>query len=83
MKAIGRYLVIEKIKSHITTTKGGIMEVQGDDIRYVEGVVVCVGDDVVGIKKDDVVLYDKNAGFKTSIFKDQLVVNIKDIVVIL
>ena len=53
MKAVGRNLIIEKIKEGTTKTKGGLLlaENQREDIRYVEANVVSVGSDVSGIDK--------------------------------
>ncbi len=44
MKAIGRNIIIEKIKEGTTTTKGGLLlaENQREDIRYVEATVLSV-----------------------------------------
>ena len=58
MKAIGRNLIIEKIKEGTTKTKGGLLlaENQREDIRYVEAVVISAGEDVAGIKVDDKII---------------------------
>ena len=42
MKAIGRNLIIKKIKEGTTKTKGGLLlsENQRDDIRYIEAEVL-------------------------------------------
>jgi len=64
MVAIGKRLIIQKTKEGITKTKGGVMlaESQREDIRYIEAIVLSVGEEVVGIKKDDKIFYDRNAG---------------------
>jgi len=62
MKAIGRNLIIEKLKEGTTKTKGGLMlaENQREDIRYVEAKVLSIGDEVVGIKENDKIFYDRH-----------------------
>mgnify|MGYP003136858303 CR=1 FL=1 len=63
MKAINNYLVIDKIKEKPKPNKGFILsESQNEDIRYLKGKVISVGDMINGIKKDDIVYYDKSAG---------------------
>lgn len=53
MKAIGRNIIIEKIKEGTTRTEGGLLlaENQRDDIRYVEANVLSVGEQVEGLKE--------------------------------
>jgi|TARA_R100001463_G_scaffold21486_1_gene51584 co-chaperonin GroES (HSP10) len=63
MKAINYYIVIEKIKEKPKSESGFVLtETQNDDVRYLKGRVESIGDLVNGIKKDDIVYYDKNAG---------------------
>jgi len=86
MKAIGKNLIIKKVKEGTTKTKGGLLlaEAHRDDVRYVEGVVVNIGDEVVGIKDLDTVFYDRHAGHKIEIDKTSYhVIKIQDIVVVL
>ena len=51
MKALGRNLIIEKIKEGTTSTKGGLLlaESHKDDIRYLKANVISVGDEVEGL----------------------------------
>ena len=60
MKAIGKNLIIKKVKEGTTETKGGLLlaESHRDDVRYVEAIVVNIGDEVVGIKDLDTIFYD-------------------------
>ena len=60
MKAIGRNLIIQKLKEGTTVTKGGLMlsENQREDIRYVEASVLSIGDEVVGVKENDKIFFD-------------------------
>jgi co-chaperonin GroES (HSP10) len=86
MKAIGKNLIIEKLKEGTTTTKGGLMlaENQREDIRYIQAKVLEIGDEVVGVKKDDEIFYDRHAGHKIEIGKDTYhVIKLGDVVVVL
>jgi co-chaperonin GroES (HSP10) len=63
MKAVNRYLVIERIKDEPTKIGGLILTEQTDeDNRYLKAKVISIGDLVEGIKQDDIVHYDKHAG---------------------
>jgi len=86
MKAIGRNLIIQKIKEGTTSTKGGLLlaENQREDIRYIEATVLSIGDEVVGVKKNDRIFYDRHAGHKIEIDKDiYFVIKLMDVVVVL
>ena len=86
MKAIGRNLIIKKVKEGTTTTKGGLLlaENQREDIRYIMADRVSVGDDALGIKVGDQIYYDRHAGHKIEIDKDVYhVIKTQDVVVVL
>ncbi len=86
MKAIGRNLIIKKIKEGTTSTKGGLLlaENQREDIRYIEAQVVSVGEEVVGVKTSDIVFYDRHAGHKIELSKETyFVIKLQDVVVVL
>jgi len=86
MKAIGRNLIIEKIKEGTTKTEGGLLlaEKQREDIRYVEAKIISVGSDIVGVKENDNIFYDRHAGHKIEIKKKSYhVIKAQDIVVVL
>ena len=86
MKAIGRNLVIKKVKEGTTKTKGGLLlaENQREDIRYVEANIVSVGDEVIGLKQGDKIYFDRHAGHKIEINKTSYrVIKAQDIVVVL
>ena len=86
MKAIGKYIVIDPIKEVDTRTKGGLIlaESQREDIRYRRAKVVKPGTDVKALKKGDEIYYDKSAGFKIEIKKEQYkVIKEFDVVVVL
>jgi len=86
MKAIGKNLIIEKLKEGTTKTKGGLMlaENQREDIRYIQAKVLEIGDEVVGVKKNDEIFYDRHAGHKIEIDKETYhVIKLGDVVVVL
>ena len=86
MKAIGNNLIINMTKIGVSETKGGLFlaEKQREDIRYTEGTVLSAGGNVVGIKKDDVIYYDKNNSHQIEIKKEiYQVVNMMHVVVVL
>ena len=86
MRAIGKYIVISPVKEVDTKTKGGLIlaESQREDIRYRRAKVVKPGTDVKALKTDDEIYYDKSAGFKIEINKEQYkVIKEQDVVVIL
>tara|TARA_R100001460_G_scaffold31369_1_gene61793 strand:+ start:288 stop:548 length:261 start_codon:yes stop_codon:yes gene_type:complete len=86
MKAIGKYIVIDPIKEVDTKTKGGLIlaESQREDIRYRRAKVVKPGTDVKALKIGDEIYYDKSAGFKIEIKKEQYkVIKEFDVVVVL
>ena len=86
MKAVGKNLIINILKEGTTKTKGGLLlaENQREDIRYIEANIVSVGDEVVGIKKDDNIYFDRHAGHKIEISKKSYrIIKAQDIVVVL
>ena len=86
MKAIGRNLIIKKAKEGTTKTKGGLLlaENQREDIRYIEAEVLSVGSDVDGVKNKDIIFYDRHAGHKIEIDKNNYhVIKSQDVVVVL
>ena len=86
MKAIGRNLIINKIKEGTTKTKGGLLlaENQREDIRYVKADVVSVGTEVAGVKETDTIYFDRHAGHKIEVDnKSYHVIKSGDIVVVL
>ena len=86
MRAIGGYLVIQSIKEQPTKTKGGLLLTDKikEDIRYRQGLVKSVGELVQGVKDNDKIYYDKNAGFKIEIDEEIfLVIKQQDVVIVL
>ena len=86
MKAIGNNLIVNMTKQGVSETKGGLFlaEKQREDIRYAEGTVLSAGGNVVGVKKDDVIYYDKNNSHQIEIKKEiYQIVNMAHVVVVL
>jgi co-chaperonin GroES (HSP10) len=64
MKPIGKYIVVKNIDEEIVTESGLVLS--GEDanqMRYKKATVVAPGTEVVDIKVDDVVYYDKGRSF--------------------
>jgi co-chaperonin GroES (HSP10) len=66
MKAIGKNLLILSVDIIVVATEGGLMLHIKDreDLRYSKAKVIQTGLDVKGVKNDDIIFYDKHAGFK-------------------
>ncbi len=85
MKAVGKFIVIEPIKTDGKTSGGLLLtEETREDIRYRQGKVVEPGTDVTVLNKGDLIYYDKNAGFGIDIKDLQYkVIKEQDVVIIL
>ena len=85
MKAIGKCLIIDKVKEGTTTTKGGLLlaENQREDIRYIKAEVKSVGHEVVGVKEGDLIFYDRHAGHKIEDKETFFVIRLQDVVAVL
>jgi co-chaperonin GroES (HSP10) len=86
MKAIGRNLIIKKEKQGTSETKGGLLltENQREDLRYNKAKVLSVGSEVIGVKENDNIYYDKHAGHGVEINKEVLqVIKLQDVVIVL
>ena len=60
MKAVNYYLIIERIKDKPTDVGGLVLTEQVDeDNRYFKAKVISVGNNVEGIKENDIIHYDK------------------------
>lgn len=68
MKPLGKYILIEQIDEQIVSGIGLIMS--GSDttkMRYKKARIVKVGTDVSTVSEEDIVYYDKNAGYSMMI----------------
>ena len=84
MKAINRYIIVDKIKTEPKKVAGLIMTDDTDvDNRYIKAKVISIGNLVEGIKEKDIVYYDKHAGHGVQ-YKDILykVIRSGDVVLI-
>jgi len=78
MKAINRYIVVDKIKVEPKKVAGLIMTDDTDsDNRYVRAKIISTGNLVEGLKDEDIIYYDKHAGHDIS-WKDTLYRVIRD-----
>ena len=86
MRAIGRNLIIKKEKQGTSETKGGLLltENQREDLRYNKAKVIATGSEVVGVKENDNIYYDKHAGHGVEINKEVFqVIKLQDVVIVL
>ena len=84
MRAINNYIIVEIIKKGPKKIAGLIMtEELDDDNRYIKAKVISIGNLVEGVKKNDIVYYDKHAGHGVQ-YKDILyqVIRSGDVVLI-
>lgn len=85
MKPIGKYIAVKNVEEEIKMKSGLILS--GEDanqLRYKRAVVYEPGTDVLVIKKDDEIYYDKNHGFTMMINDEQLtIIREADVVVVL
>ena len=78
MKAINRYIIVDKIKTEPKKVAGLIMTDETDqDNRYIKAEKISTGNLVEGLKDNDVIFYDKHAGHDIS-WKDSLYRVIRD-----
>jgi len=67
MKAINRYIVVDRIKTEPKTVAGLIMTDDTDvDNRYLKAKIISCGNLVEGLKDNDTIYYDKHAGHDIS-----------------
>ena len=63
MKAINRYIIVDRIKTEPKKVAGLIMTDDTDvDNRYLKAKIISCGNLVEGLKDGDVIYYDKHAG---------------------
>ena len=78
MKAINRYIVVDKIKTEPKKVAGLIVTDDTDsDNRYLRAKIISTGNLVEGLKDNDIIFYDKHAGHDIS-WKDSLYRVIRD-----
>jgi co-chaperonin GroES (HSP10) len=84
MKAVNNYIVITEVKEERKSENGLlILDQHTNDIRYLKGKVVSIGENTVGVKEGDVIYYDRHAGhgieYKNVIYK---VIKQPDVVIV-
>ena len=71
MKAVNRYIIVDKIKVEPKKVAGLIMTEETDqDNRYIKAKIISCGNLVEVLKDNDIVYYDKHAGHDIS-FNDK------------
>jgi co-chaperonin GroES (HSP10) len=63
MQAVNHFIIIEKIKEEPKKVNGLLItESVSDDVRYLKGKVISVGNKTEVLKEGDIIYYDKHAG---------------------
>ena len=86
MKAVGNNLIIQKVEENITKSEGGLLLNKNyrADIRYIEAVIISIGDKIEGLIKNDTIFYDRHAGHSIEIDGNTYqVIKAQDVVVVL
>jgi len=85
MKPIGKYVVIKTIDEEIKTGSGILLTASDvDEFRYKKGKVIKPGTNVSEINENDLIYYDKSAGFSLLLNDvSYTVITERDIVVVL
>jgi co-chaperonin GroES (HSP10) len=84
MKAVNRYIIVDKIKLEPKKVAGLIMTEETDqDNRYLKAKIISCGNLVEVLKDGDTIYYDKHAGHDIS-FNDKLyrVIQDRDVVLV-
>lgn len=85
MRAVNKYLIIDRIKDEPIKKNGLILtDKHQDEIRYRKAKVRSVGTNVEGISADDIIYYDRHAGYGIEYDSELLfVIKEQDVVVVL
>ena len=88
MKAVGRNIIIKKLKEGTTKTTGGLLlaENQREDIRYTEATIVSLGDEAAatGLEENGKIFFDRHSGHKIEVNRETYhVIKLQDVVVVL
>ena len=84
MKPIGKNIIIKTLEEELITSSGLMLSAEdANQMRYKKGIVIKSGTDVAVIKENDLIYYDKRAGY-TLIIKDEpmTIIQEKDDVVV-
>jgi len=84
MQAVNYYIVVEKIKEAPTKIGGLELTDEITDNRYNKGKTISVGNLVQGVKNNDIIYYDRHAGYGIEHEGEHLfVIKEQDVVVVL
>jgi len=85
MIAIGKNVIIQPIEEELKTQSGLLLTAADvGEFRYKKGKVIKQGTDVQAIKANDIIYYDKSAGFSLLINNTSYtIITERDIVVVL
>ena len=85
MKAVNKYIIIDRIKDEPIKKNGLFLtEKHQDEIRYRKAKVRSVGTNVEGVSTDDIIYYDRHAGYGIEYDGEFLfVIKEQDVVVVL
>jgi len=85
MKAIGKNVIIQPIDEELKTKSGLLLTAADvDEFRYKKGKVIKEGTDVKTIKANDIIYFDKSAGFSLLINNTSYtIITERDVVVVL
>ena len=86
MKAVNKFIIIDAIKEEIKPTESGLIitDKHQNDIRYKKAKVISVGSEISGLNINDIIYYDKHAGYGIEFEKEYyLVIKEQDVVVVL
>lgn len=85
MKPIGKYVIIQTIEEEIKTKSGLLLTASDvEEFRYKKGKVIKSGTHVKEISDNDLIYYDKSAGFSLLLNDNPYtVITERDIVVVL
>jgi co-chaperonin GroES (HSP10) len=85
MQPIGKFLVIKIVEEELKTQSGMILSAEDvNQFRYKRALVMASGTDVLNIKKNDEIYYDKSHSFTMLINGEQCtIIRESDVVVVL
>jgi co-chaperonin GroES (HSP10) len=85
MQPIGKFIVIKIVEEELKTQSGMILSAEDvNQFRYKRAIVMASGTDVLNIKKDDEIYYDKSHSFTMLINGEQCtIIRESDVVVVL
>ena len=85
MKPIGKNIIIKTLEEELITSSGLMLSAEdANQMRYKKGIVIKSGTDVAVIKENDLIYYDKRAGYTLIITDEPMtIIQEKDVVVFL